>query len=85
MLFLHEMIPRRGDLQIGEQQSFSETYRTILLLLLLWQCKINAPLFCRGHCYEEATKDNPFIRHPKVVTIFVSGVVREVARMARVD
>ena len=51
----------------------------------LWKCKNNAPPFYRGRCDIEATKDNSFIRHPKVVTIFVSGVVREAARMARVD
>ena len=52
---------------------------------LLWQFKNDALPFFRGLRDKEATKDNPFIRHPNVVTIFVSGVVREAARMTRVD
>ena len=52
---------------------------------LLWQCKNDALPFFRGLRDKEAPNDNPFIRHPKVVTIFVSGVIREAARMTRVD
>ena len=52
---------------------------------LLWQCKNVALPFFRGLRDKEAPNDNSFIRHPKVVTIFVSGVVREAARMTKVD
>ena len=39
--------------------------------------------FRRGHCDVEVTEDNPSIRYQSCD--FVTGVVREAARMARMD
>ena len=84
LLFSTIMVPRSGDLyRLANSRVVSRHTEQLSFFLLLRQCKNNALPFFRGQCDIEATKENPFLRHPKVVT--VSGVVRKAARMARVE